>query len=242
MKRDDQPRPAEENSLSDGGELRLCDRMLWVARPLSRTGCLSSLKITVGGEAVCAHWAEMPVGEAKVRSNGRDAMSILDRRGSRNRRTGAVLLAVLICLGIASAITGTALHRSLRARRQFSHDWQLEQTRLLLDAGIRRTHRNALDRADYVGESWILDGAFQSYPVARVEIQTVDVDELNGETVVRTHGSSVRFRITATIQNRDANPFQTKRSRVVSVRAANFPAADADEVVDSDDLQSNDPQ
>lgn len=136
----------------------------------------------------------------------------------RNRRDGAVLLAVLVCLGIASAITGVALHRSLLARRQLNHEWQLEQTRVLLDAGIRRTHRNVRENPGYVGESWDVDGALESYATARVEIEATDSDE--------TDADSKRFKIIATIQNRDVHSFQTKRSRVITVRSDKVDTAD----------------
>lgn len=141
---------------------------------------------------------------------------------SPHPRAGAVLLAVLVCLGIASAITGLAVHRSLSVRRQLNHDWQLEQTRMLLDAGIRRTHRNLSQNPNYVGESWILDRALESYATARVEIANVD-DEAGGvmpKTENRDERELMpnRFKVTATIRNRDVNPFLTKRSRVIAVR------------------------
>lgn len=141
----------------------------------------------------------------------------------RNRRRGAVLLAVLVCLGIASAITGVAVHRSLSARRQLNHNWQLEQTRMLLDAGIRRMHRKLAEKPDYTGESWRLDGALESYATARVEIEVTNDEATNGNTPVGNSDEPVamlrRFQLTATIQNRDVHPFQTKRSRIIAVHA-----------------------
>ncbi|TWT75407.1 hypothetical protein [Allorhodopirellula solitaria] len=131
-------------------------------------------------------------------------------RNERMRRSGAVLLAVLVCLGIASAITGLAMQRSLRARRQLNHDWQLEQTRLLLDAGVRHVHRSVTENPDYTGELLELGAALESYATARVEIEAAEDDA--------AAVSSKRFMVVATIQNQDVHPFQTKRSRVIATQ------------------------
>ncbi len=127
-------------------------------------------------------------------------------------RSGAVLLAVLVCLGIASAITASAIHTSLRARRQMDAHWQLEQTRQLLDAGIRHTHRVAADQAKYEGESLNLDDTLDAYPFARIEIKPA-VDETTSDDRFRL------YEVVATLHNDDATPRQTKRSRIVRIRA-----------------------
>jgi len=59
------------------------------------------------------------------------------RRMQRRRfedRSGALLIAVLICIGVVLALTMSALQTSLNQRRQLSRTLQLEQTRLLLEA------------------------------------------------------------------------------------------------------------
>lgn len=156
---------------------------------------------------------------------------------TRHRHEGAVLLAVLVCLGIASAITGLAMHRSLSVRRQLNHDWQLEQTRMLLDAGIRRTYRNLSRNPDYIGESWVLDGALESYATARVEIAKAgdDTEDVNQVPENRDAHEAMpnRFKVTATIRNRDVHPFQTKRTRVIAVRTTrDAPVAETTEPAD----------
>jgi len=128
----------------------------------------------------------------------------------KRRRDGWTMIAVLVCLSIAMAITAAGMRTSLRARRQLNNQWQLEQTRWLLDAGIRRTQRLAAEQPDYEGESWVLDEALDSYASARVEINVVKSDSYVANEVKQ-------FEIVSIIRNRDDVPVQTKRSRVVSV-------------------------
>ncbi|MCM2371537.1 hypothetical protein [Aporhodopirellula aestuarii] len=129
----------------------------------------------------------------------------------RQPHRGAILLAVLVCLVVASAITGLAMQTSLRARHQMKVHWQLEQTRMLLDVGIRRTLKLAAEDVDYEGESWVLDDAFETFSQARVEIKSLPPDESNEQ-------ASRRFEIIATIHNLDSVPVQTKRSRIIPVQ------------------------
>lgn len=55
------------------------------------------------------------------------------RQRSKNRE-GVLLFAVLVCVGVALALTMAAMRTSLHQRRHLGRTLQLEQTRLLLDA------------------------------------------------------------------------------------------------------------
>ena len=55
------------------------------------------------------------------------------RYRSRNRE-GTLLFAVLVCIGVALALTMAAMRTSLTQRRHLSRTMQIEQNRLLLDA------------------------------------------------------------------------------------------------------------
>ena len=55
------------------------------------------------------------------------------RYRSRNRE-GVLLFAVLVCIGVALALTMAAMRTSLTQRRHLSRTMQIEQNRLLLDA------------------------------------------------------------------------------------------------------------
>ena len=133
------------------------------------------------------------------------------RSKPQSNRSGAVLLAVLVCLGIASAITASAIHTSLRARRNMDAQWQLEQTRQMLDAAIRHVHQVAAGQPEYEGESLNLDGTLDAYPYARIDIKPL-ADEVSRDDKYK------RYEVVTTLRNRDAAPRQTKRSRVVRIR------------------------
>ena len=55
------------------------------------------------------------------------------RHRSENRE-GVLLFAVLVCIGVALALTMSAMKTSLNQRRHLSRTMQMEQTRVLLDA------------------------------------------------------------------------------------------------------------
>ena len=60
-------------------------------------------------------------------------------------RNGAVLVVVLVCLGVITALIFTALQTSLRHRRQLDRELQMEQTRLLAEAGLAHGMKIAKD-------------------------------------------------------------------------------------------------
>lgn len=55
-----------------------------------------------------------------------------------NRRRGVVLIAVLVCTMVATALIGIALKTALQGRREATVEQQRAQACLLLQAGIRR--------------------------------------------------------------------------------------------------------
>jgi len=50
--------------------------------------------------------------------------------------TGFVLVAVLVCLSVIGALIFSAMQTSLRQRKQLDRELQMEQTRLLAEAGV----------------------------------------------------------------------------------------------------------
>lgn len=91
-------------------------------------------------------------------------------RIQRSSRSGALLVCVLVCLGIATTIVMLSVRSSLQARRQMQHELQLEQTRWLLDAGISRAASQLRQQTDYQGETWQVKPALSSYPEASIAI------------------------------------------------------------------------
>ncbi len=71
-------------------------------------------------------------------------------------RTGAVLVAALVCLLVTMTMIAMMLRRTLRDQRQLHAERDLRQTELLLDAGLARAaHRLAAD-PNYRHEIWNL--------------------------------------------------------------------------------------
>ena len=72
------------------------------------------------------------------------------------RRSGMVLVAALVCLLILTAMIGTMLETSLRARRQLRTERDLIQCELLLEAGMDRAAFRLSTDGKYEGETWNL--------------------------------------------------------------------------------------
>ena len=67
----------------------------------------------------------------------------------RNRR-GSILILVLVCCVVGVALLVISLQVSLQQRRQLRSELQLEQTRWVLDAVIRKTIADSPDEAQEV--------------------------------------------------------------------------------------------
>jgi len=93
------------------------------------------------------------------------------------RRTGAVLISVLACLVVTTAIAALTVRQSLEARRQGRVERQLRQTQYLLDAGIRRAAERLRADASYSGETWEPTAALARFGAVRVEIRVTAVDD-----------------------------------------------------------------
>ena len=102
------------------------------------------------------------------------------RTRSRSRR-GALVVCVLVCLLVASAIVTATTRMALRSRRDVRTEHQMRQTLLMLDAGILRAARRVQASPDYQGESWRPTAAITSFEGAKVEIR-VTVDEQQDDT------------------------------------------------------------
>ncbi len=99
------------------------------------------------------------------------------------RRTGAVLISVLACLVVTTAIAALTVRQSLEARRQGRVERQLRQTQYLLDAGIRRASERLRADESYAGESWEPTAALPRFGAVRVEIRVAagDAEDAAGD-------------------------------------------------------------
>ena len=72
----------------------------------------------------------------------------------KHRRGAAMIVLVLTCLLVVSALVGSMTHATLGARRVVRMEHQMRQTELLLDAGVLRATGQLKVDSEYSGESW----------------------------------------------------------------------------------------
>ncbi len=91
---------------------------------------------------------------------------------SRRKRSGSILICVLVCLAIVTSIAASMLKTALDARKAVRQELQLSQTEFLLEAGIQRAVQQWNDDPEYSGETWQLkSSAIPGIESALVEIQ-----------------------------------------------------------------------
>src|SRR5687767_9502053 len=83
----------------------------------------------------------------------RDRRSFISERVSRS---GAVLVAALVCLLIVISILGTMLRATLRTGRQLHVERDRRQAELLLQAGADRAARLLASNSQFRGDTWTL--------------------------------------------------------------------------------------
>lgn len=90
------------------------------------------------------------------------------------KRSGTVAFVVLVCLVVTTTIVLGAVSSSLRQRRQLQQEIQLEQTRLLLDAGIAKAISEFENDPAYAGETLDKIDAIGNYKNAFLEIKKIE--------------------------------------------------------------------
>ena len=134
-------------------------------------------------------------------------------RQQRNvSRQRTVLIAVLVCMGIASTIVLGAVQISLRQRQQTRQELQMEQTKWLLDAGIGTAISRLQAQPAYNGETISVTPALEKYPDASIEI-----------TVIRSGqpDDQVSLKVTARLSGAEKQSPTTQRSKEILVEPAN---------------------
>ena len=119
-------------------------------------------------------------------------------------RQGVVLIAVLVCIGVATTILLGAVEKSLRCRRQMRNEAQVEQVRWLVDASARKAIANLEQRPDYQGERITVDPVIYEKLVADVEIK---VEPIEAQT------DQVRVVVTAMLHKSDEELTKVKRTK-----------------------------
>ncbi len=134
----------------------------------------------------------------------------MSARQNHSRR-GAMLVAVLVCLGVAMTIILASVKMSVLHRQQLRQDLQMEQTKWLLDAGVRAGIKKSKEESNFKGETLQVTPALSTsvgYPTATLEIIAEPVDE-----------DQIRLRVTANLES-DAKFKSTKRSATVLLNKA----------------------
>lgn len=119
------------------------------------------------------------------------------------KRSGITLVTVLVLLSVATIIMITALQASIRQRRQLRQELQLEQTKWLVDAGVRKSLLELDNDPEFEGKTIDLSGSFAKYEIATLELKR---NESNGETKVDT------MQVNAVIEPTKESSLSTKRS------------------------------
>jgi hypothetical protein len=128
---------------------------------------------------------------------------------AKTRSSGSILICVLVCLGISASIMMVSVRSSLRVRRQMRIETQLEQTRWLLEAGMRRGASRFREDPGYQGETWKVVPALASYRDATVEIKVTR----NGVS-----GEQARMNVSARIGGQTTHTESTQRSATLLVQ------------------------
>ncbi len=126
----------------------------------------------------------------------------------RSRSSGTILVAVLVCMGIAISISLTAVHTSLTERRQLTHEWQMEQTRWVADVGLVLALQKLYESPDYEGEQREVLPAIHEHCKTTIHIK-IDRDETTNEPV--------SVLVTAAIHTTDLRPIQTQHTAEWSI-------------------------
>ncbi len=130
------------------------------------------------------------------------------------QRRGAILVAVLVCLGIATTIVLGAVQSSIRQHRQVRQELQLEQTRWLLDAGIERAIAGFQAQPEsYAGESLTITPGLKKFDRATIEISVMENDAITERARLRVTARLAGAAATAPVMQRSQEiVLNTKRS------------------------------
>lgn len=119
----------------------------------------------------------------------------------RAPRRASVLVCMLVCVTIATALVTATLQSALRARRELRLHRQLQQTELLLTAGLERAVARLSSDATYPGETWELDPAtLPNYPPGCV---TIEVTAAHTEDETSDRSGSHQIHVMARLSNGD---------------------------------------
>jgi type II secretory pathway pseudopilin PulG len=122
----------------------------------------------------------------------------------RQTRSGIVLIVVLVCLSVIGALIFSALQTSLRQRKQLDRELQMEQTRLLAEAGL--VHATGL--VDQKENLIVIEPALHDKKHAEVKIE------------LTRNSDAVDVTVTAWIGLKDRPETQTRQTLNTNVKVS----------------------
>ena len=91
-------------------------------------------------------------------------------------RRGAVLIVVLVCLALATALFVLVVKQAVAERRTIDRSHNTLQSLWLAEAGIERAAARLATEEDYAGETWIVSGqqlAGSDDAVVRIQVEKI---------------------------------------------------------------------
>ena len=146
------------------------------------------------------------------------------RKQRRSQRQASVLVCMLVCVSIATALVTTTLQSALRARRELRLQRQLQQTELLLTAGLERAVAQLHSDTAYQGETWELDSkTLLNLPPAHVIIEVTAADGKAGDGEADLSNQPKAYQIHVVARLSDGGPRGTQCSDTLTLPISNAP-------------------
>lgn len=123
-------------------------------------------------------------------------------RPRKNGRSGAILIAVLVVLGVVSAMLLAAVTASVKQRRQLRQELQLEQTRWVVDAGVRKAILD-IQSGRKVDQVLELGDVFDNLDLAVLKIESNKAEDSDQPATIT---------VSAELSAKKESAFKTKRS------------------------------
>ena len=99
-------------------------------------------------------------------------MNNTDQRTRPQKRQASILVCVLACMAVATALVVATTRSALQSRREVRKQLDLRQIEFVLGAGIQRAVGQLAADAQYGGETWTLSkSAVGDLDSAQVEIE-----------------------------------------------------------------------
>lgn len=100
----------------------------------------------------------------------------MGRADSQRRRGGAILIVVLVCLGVAAAISVIVVGQIVAERQVVQTNHRDMQALWLAEAGVERAVARLASDSEYAGETWVIPAqelATDDGAVVRIQVEAI---------------------------------------------------------------------